>query len=190
MDSERKNKIRLLSFLILSIFVYSVNNFFLLSLLLLGSFAIFFILKTPKRYIKGLIYANYFTVFVVASLLIIDFKGNLSLATTIFIKSNILLLLGFSLILPMGMFNLVKTLESLGVPKKFSLMVLLSYRYLETFREEYGKMKKAAACRGFEPKLSLSTYRTYGYLLGSLTLKSFLKSKEIYKAMLLRGLED
>ena len=68
--------------------------------------------------------------------------------------------------------------------------MLLSYRYISTFREEFEKLRKAAVLRGLEPKMDIQTYRTYGYLLGVLVLQTFVRAKEVYKSMVLRGLES
>ncbi len=180
-------KIRLISFVFLSLIIYPIHSIKLLFLAMLGSLLLFFVLNTPLKFLKGLIYANTFTVFIVVSLLLLDFKNNLTTALVIFLKSNTILLLTFSLVLPLGITTLIRTLESFKVPKKFTLMVFLSYRYISSIKEEYEKMKKAAQLRGFEPKFNLRTYKIFGYMLGTLTLKTFFKARQVYKAMVCRG---
>jgi len=180
-------KVRLLAFVFVTAAVYPINSPLALFILLLVAFGVFFALKTPPRYLKGLLYANTFTLFVVITLLLFDFERNLKTAAVIFLKANTLLVFTFALVLPLGVVGLARTLRELGVSEKFVLMLLLSYRYLHSVREEYEKISKAAKLRGFEPSFNLRTYRTYGYLLGMLTLKTYLKARQVYKAMLCRG---
>jgi len=178
-----------LAFLAAALLIYALDSVRALMLALALSSLLFFLLRTPRNYLKGLLYANAFTLLVIAGLLFTDPIAHLRTAAVIFLKANALLLLTFALVLPAGLLELLRTLEGLGLPKRLVLLALLSYRYLTTLRDEYEKLKRAAACRGFEPSPSLRTYRTYGYLLGALTAKSLLKAKEVYKAMTLRGLE-
>jgi len=180
-------KIRLLIFVLITLLIYPINSPLLLLFILLIAFAVFFALKTPAKFLKGLFYANTFMFFIVGTLLLFDFEGNLKTAAVIFLKANALLVFTFALVLPLGVVKLARTLEALGVPKKFSLMMLLSYRYIHSVREEYEKISKAAKLRGFEPGFNLKTYRTYGYMLGMLTLKTYFKARQVYKAMLCRG---
>jgi cobalt/nickel transport system permease protein len=125
--------------------------------------------------------------FIVVTLLLFDFKNNLTTAVVIFLKANALLVFTFALVLPLGVVKLARTLEELKVPKNFTLMMLLSYRYIYSIREEYEKISKAAKLRGFEPGFNIRTYRTYGYMLGMLTLKTYFKARQVYKAMVCRG---
>lgn len=180
-------EVRLILFVLLSLMVYPIYNVKVLLFALFTSTVLFFLLKTPVRYLKGLIYANTFMFFIVGTLLLFDFKNNLHTAAVIFLKANTLLMLTFALVLPLGIVRLVRTLRKFSVPEKFTLMVLLAYRYIYSLREEYEKLKKAASLRGFEPGFNLRTYKTYGYLLGALTLKTYFKARQVYKAMLCRG---
>jgi len=182
-----REKVRLFVYLLITLLVYPINSPLLLFFVLLIAFAVFFALKTPVRFLRSLFYANIFMFFIVGTLLLFDFERNLKTATVIFLKATAILVFTFALILPLGVVKLTRTLEAVGVPKKFTLMVLLSYRYIHSVREEYEKISKAAKLRGFEPHFNLKTYRTYGYMLGMLTLKTYFKARQVYKAMLCRG---
>ncbi len=184
-----REKLRVISLFLLVVFLYPINSPKVLLFCLLAAFFLYFLLKTPLRFLKGLIYANTFTFFIVGTLLLFDFEGNLKTAGVIFLKANALLVFTFALVLPLGVVKLVRTLSSLGVPEKLTLMMLLSFRYIHTLREEYEKLKRAAKLRGFEGGTNFRSYKVYGYLLGALTLKAYFKARQVYKAMLCRGFE-
>ena len=184
-----REKIRVITFLLLIALLYPINSPKVLLFCLLAAFFIYFFLKTPLRFLRGLIYANTFTFFIVLTLLLFDFRGNLETAEVIFLKANTILVFTFALVLPLGVVRLVRTLSSLGLSERFTLMMLLSFRYIHTLREEYEKLRKAAKLRGFEGGSNLRSYKVYGYLLGALTLKTYFKARQIYKAMLCRGFE-
>ena len=82
----------------------------------------------------------------------------------------------------------IKTLRSLGLSYIIVDMMLLSYRYLEEFAEMLTTMQRAMKLRGFESKkLSRRNIQVLAQLTGSLLIRSYDKSKLVYKAMILRG---
>ncbi len=182
-------RLRIILFLLLTIVVYLTKSLQVLFIELFIAAILFFVLQKDLKLLKGLFYANIFTFFIVISLLILNFDENLHLALEIFFKSNTLLVLTFTLVIPIGVLNLIHTLKSLYFPEKFIFLMFLAYRYIFSLKQEYKILKKAALLRGFEPQTSLETYRIYGYLLGVLILKTYLRAKEVYKAVVLRGLE-
>jgi cobalt/nickel transport system permease protein len=52
---------------------------------------------------------------------------------------------------------------------------------------EYQRIMKAVRVRGFRPGTNLHTYRTYGYILGMLFVRSYDRAERIRAAMLCRG---
>lgn len=186
-SEEGKIKLRLFAFFLFSLSVYPLESWKVLLFLLVFALLLFPLFGVSYRYLKGALLGNLFLLFVVISLLLLDLKGNWQSALVIFLKANIIFSLTALLVLPLRVWDIAKALSSLGVPKNLTAMLLLSYRYIYSLQREWEKMKRAAYCRGFEPKTDLRTYRTYGYLLGNLTLKSYLKAKEVYKAMVCRG---
>lgn len=188
-NKEHIYRLRVIVFFLLTIIVYLTNNLQFLFFELIAAIILFFSLRANLKLLKSLFYANIFTFFIVLSLLILNFHKNLNLALEIFLKSNTILVLTFGLVIPIGVLNLIKTLEDLYFPKKLTFLTFLAYRYISTLEREYKNLKKAILLRGFEPKTSLGTYKTYGYLLGVLILKTFLKAREVYKATVLRGWE-
>lgn len=84
--------------------------------------------------------------------------------------------------------NLIKGMRSLGLSPILADMMLLSYRYLFELADQLNTMKRATQLRGFQPtKFSRRTLQVYAALAGSLLVRSYQQSEEIYKAMKLRG---
>ncbi|ABK45629.1 cobalt ABC transporter, inner membrane subunit CbiQ [Magnetococcus marinus MC-1] len=78
-------------------------------------------------------------------------------------------------------------LHRLGVPDKLVLILLFTARYLEVLRMEYGRLRIAMKCRGFQPRSNGHTWRSFGYLFGMLLVRSLERSERIYAAMKCRG---
>ncbi|MCG5060200.1 MAG: cobalt ECF transporter T component CbiQ [Limnoraphis sp. WC205] len=84
--------------------------------------------------------------------------------------------------------NLIKAMRSLGLSPILADMMLLSYRYLFELGYQLNTMQRATRLRGFQPtKLSRRNMEVYAALAGSLLVRSYQQSQEIYKAMQLRG---
>ncbi|MEL7035421.1 MAG: cobalt ECF transporter T component CbiQ [Cyanobacteria bacterium J06592_8] len=84
--------------------------------------------------------------------------------------------------------NLIKSMRSLGLSPILADMMLLSYRYLFELAYQLNTMQRATQMRGFKPtRLSWRNLQVYAALAGSLLVRSYQQSQEIYKAMQLRG---
>ncbi|WP_413164253.1 cobalt ECF transporter T component CbiQ [Capilliphycus salinus ALCB114379] len=84
--------------------------------------------------------------------------------------------------------NLIKAMRSLGLSPILADMMLLSYRYLFELGYQLNTMQRATRLRGFKPtQLSWRNLQVYAALAGSLLVRSYQQSQEIYKAMQLRG---
>jgi cobalt/nickel transport system permease protein len=73
------------------------------------------------------------------------------------------------------------------LPKKLLYLTFLSYRYVHVIHYEYVRLRDAMKMRGFRPGTNMHTYRTYGYLIGMLLIRSYERSERIHQAMLCRG---
>jgi cobalt/nickel transport system permease protein len=78
-------------------------------------------------------------------------------------------------------------LSHLHVPDKLTHLLLFTVRYLDVLRREYLRLRAAMKIRGFRPRMSLHTYRSYGYLVGMLLVRSLDRSERIVAAMKCRG---
>jgi len=111
----------------------------------------------------------------------------LLLAAVIVLKGNAIVLAIFVLL---GSLDLVTTghaLAHLRVPEKLTHLLLFTVRYLDVLRREYLRLRAAMKLRGFRPRMTLHTYRSYGYLVGMLLVRSLDRSERIVAAMKCRG---
>jgi cobalt/nickel transport system permease protein len=108
-------------------------------------------------------------------------------AFLITLKANAILLTMIAMLGTSPVFSLVHALSHMGVPDKLVHLFFLSFRYVHLIHEEYHRLSRAMKVRGFRPRTSLHTYRTYAYLLGMLLVRSFDRSKRILAAMKCRG---
>lgn len=82
----------------------------------------------------------------------------------------------------------IKAMRSLGLPRLIVDMTLLSYRYLESFGETLTTMQRAMKLRGFDAhRLSRRNASRLASLMGSLLVRSYEQSQQVYQAMILRG---
>lgn len=99
-----------------------------------------------------------------------------------------ILTLGFVLLGTSSFLNLIKALRSLGLSPILTDMILISYRYLFELGHQFKTMQKASKLRGFKPHhLNYRTLQVYAALAGSLLVRSYQQSEQVYKAMKLRG---
>jgi cobalt/nickel transport system permease protein len=103
------------------------------------------------------------------------------------LKSISILALLIALVATMSVATLGNALNSLGVPGKFTQLLLVSYRYIFVIEQEYQRLVRAAKIRGFQPGTNLHTYRTYAYLAGMLFVRASLRAQRVYQAMRCRG---
>ena len=108
---------------------------------------------------------------------------------SITLKSTSIVLLVIALLGTSSVFTLVHALSHFHVPKKFLYLTFLSYRYIQVIYVEYLRLRDAIRIRGFKPGTNLHTYKTYGYLIGMLLIRSYERSERIYKSMLCRGFQ-
>lgn len=82
----------------------------------------------------------------------------------------------------------IRALRSLGLPSLLADMILLSYRYIYEIADYLKTMQTAMRLRGFQDrKFSRENLKKYASLIGSLLIRSYEKSEQVYKAMTLRG---
>ncbi len=113
--------------------------------------------------------------------------GGIKTATLISLKTNAIFFCFLTLLATSPLANLGHGMEKLGMPRKFTFLLLFSYRQLFIIHQEYQRLQRAARLRGFIPANSIHTYRTYGYLFGMTLVKSWNRAERIHQAMILRG---
>ncbi len=116
-------------------------------------------------------------------------KEGISRALIISLKSTSIVLLIIALLATSTVFSLVHAMGHFRVPKKLLYLSFLSYRYVHVLQVEYQRLRDAMRIRGFKPKTNLHTYKTFGYLIGMLLIRSYERSERIWNAMLCRGFQ-
>lgn len=114
-------------------------------------------------------------------------RSGVVLAARITLKSNAILLCFIALIATMPLATLGHALGRLGVPSKIVQLLLMTYRYIFVFEQEYLRLWRAAKIRAFRPKTNLHTYRTYAYIIGMLFVRAAARAERVHQAMLCRG---
>jgi cobalt/nickel transport system permease protein len=128
------------------------------------------------------------TVLVFGGLQWINFSlRGLYLATTIAAKAVAITLLMEPLLSTAPLPVTLQGLSRLGVPEMAGQMVLLSYRYLNVFRHEAGRMASGMQVRGFRKRTDLETLRAVANFLGMLFVRSFERTERVFDAMRARG---
>ncbi|OEU69565.1 MAG: cobalt ECF transporter T component CbiQ [Desulfovibrio sp. S3730MH75] len=108
-------------------------------------------------------------------------------AAVITLKSNGVVLAVTSLLSTMPIQLMGAGMQSVRLPDKLCRLFLFTWRYVHVMGEEFGKMKRAATMRGFVPRNSIMTYRTYAWLMGMLLVRSWDRAQVVWQAMLCRG---
>ncbi len=114
-------------------------------------------------------------------------REGLLLGATVALKANAIMLALLSLLGSMDATTLGHTLSHLHVPDKLTHLLLLTVRYLDVLHGEMLRLWSAMKVRGFRPRMDGHTYRTYGYLIGMLLVRSFDRSQRVMAAMKCRG---
>lgn len=109
------------------------------------------------------------------------------LAIGIAMKGNAVLLWLIALLGTMDPITLGHALSHLHVPDKLTHLLLFTVRYLDVLHREYLRLRAAMKARGFRPRLDRHTYRSLGYLVGMLLVRSFDRAERILAAMKCRG---
>ena len=121
------------------------------------------------------------------------------LAAVVLIVTRLLSILTVSLVLfgtaPLP--TLLKALRDLGLPALLVDMALLTYRYLDDLGATMQQMQRAMTLRGFRglglasatgtTRLNRRTLERLAALAGSLLVRSYGRSQQVYQAMRLRG---
>lgn len=109
------------------------------------------------------------------------------LGVAIALKGNAIVLVLLALLGSVDATTLGHALSHLRVPDKLTHLLLFTVRYLDVLHREYLRLRAAMKVRGFRPRMNRHTYRTFGYLVGMLLVRSFDRSERIAAAMKCRG---
>jgi cobalt/nickel transport system permease protein len=116
-------------------------------------------------------------------------KEGLLLAAAIAIKGNAIMLAILALMGSLDATTIGHALSHLHVPEKLTNLLLFTVRYVDVLHREGLRLRAAMKVRGFRPRMDRHTYRSYGYLVGMLLVRSFDRSERIVAAMKCRGFQ-
>jgi len=111
----------------------------------------------------------------------------LLLAANVILKGNAVVLALVALLGSMDATTLGHAMSHLRVPDKLIHLLLFTVRYLDVLKRESQRLRWAMRVRAFRPQMNRHTYRTYGYLVGMLLVRSFDRAERIVAAMKCRG---
>lgn len=165
-----------------------------------GALAAWLAALPPRQLVRRLLRVNVFMVMVVLLLptttpgrpvfhvLSFPFSHEgLLQAVTITLKANAIVLVFTALLGTVELSALGHAFQQLRVPDKLTHLFLFTLRYLDVLHHEYADLLRAMRARGFRPRMNLHTYRTYGYLLAMLLVRSLQRAERIMAAMKCRG---
>jgi cobalt/nickel transport system permease protein len=109
------------------------------------------------------------------------------LAARLTLKANAIVLMLTVLVGTVETPTLGHALHHLRVPDKLVHLLLFTVRYIDLIHHEYGRLRAAMRVRGFRPRMSVHTYRTFGNLVGMLLVRSFDRAERVVAAMKCRG---
>lgn len=108
-------------------------------------------------------------------------------AVTLVLRVNAAVLASMALLGGLGGQRLAGAMTGIGLPPVLTSLMLLTLRYVATFGDEYGRLRVAMRVRGFKPGSNRHTWRSLGYLVGMLLVRSLERAERVRAAMLCRG---
>ncbi len=114
-------------------------------------------------------------------------RQGLGLAGAVILKANAIVLCLAALVGALDLATVGHALHHLRVPDKLVHLLLLTVRYVAVLEAEYHRLAAAMKVRGFRPGMNRHTWRTYGYLVGMLLVRSLDRAERVAAAMKCRG---
>jgi len=114
-------------------------------------------------------------------------REDLLLGAVIALKANAVVLAVAALIGTLDAVTLGHALAHLHVPQKLTQLMLFMVRYFDVLGREHARLRAAMRVRCFRPGMNGHSYRTFGYLVGMLLVRSFDRSERVLAAMKCRG---
>ncbi len=108
-------------------------------------------------------------------------------ALRIVVTSNAVVFAMLALVGSLPAHHLVQALTALGLPERLVQLLALSLRYIDILTDEYQRLRQAMKLRGFQLCYSWHCYRSLGYLVAMLIVRSLERSERVLAAMTCRG---
>ncbi|TKB48619.1 cobalt ECF transporter T component CbiQ [Ferrimonas sediminicola] len=120
--------------------------------------------------------------------LVLSAEG-LERALVVLLRANTMVVGMLTLLGSMEPERLGHALARLGVPDKLVHLFLMTVRYLFVLLDEYRRLRQAMRARAFRPGSNLHTWRTLGWLIGMLLIRSMERASRVLAAMRCRGFQ-
>lgn len=114
------------------------------------------------------------------------FEGLLR-AVEIGLKANAVILMLMVLVGTLEPVTLGHALHRLKTPETLVHLLMFTVRYINVLHQEYQRLRGAMKVRSFKLRNSLHTYKSIGYLVGMMLVRSVDRSERILAAMKCRG---
>jgi cobalt/nickel transport system permease protein len=108
-------------------------------------------------------------------------------AALIAIKANAVVLALLALVGSLEPVVFGHALARLGAPEKLVHLLLLTVRQIHLLHAEFLRLRQAMRARAFVPRSDLHTWRSYGWLMGMLLVRSLARARRVLSAMRCRG---
>ncbi len=108
-------------------------------------------------------------------------------AVRIALKANAIVLMLMALVGTMESTTLCHVLYRLRMPEALVHLLMFTVRYIDVLHQEYLRLRRAMKARGFRPRNSFHTYKSIGYLVGMMLVRSLERSERVLAAMKCRG---
>lgn len=114
-------------------------------------------------------------------------QEGVALTILVTIKANAAALFMLALLGTDNPIHLAQGMRALGSSSKLALLFALTTRYLGLVLEEYERVRRAMAARGFSPRVSLRDYKILAHSAAISFLRGADRAEHIRRAMLCRG---
>jgi cobalt/nickel transport system permease protein len=111
----------------------------------------------------------------------------LRLALSILLKANSIVMMLLTLVGTLEPVVLGQALARLKVPEKLVHLFLFTVRYLAVLGDEYRRLRRAMLARGFKAQSDRHSWRSLGWLIGMLLVRSLGRAERVLAAMKCRG---
>ncbi|MBK8211374.1 MAG: cobalt ECF transporter T component CbiQ [Rhodospirillales bacterium] len=110
-------------------------------------------------------------------------------AVEILAKANAVVLMLLALLHGVPAPTLAHALQRLGLPDRLVHLLFFTVRYLDVLGGEYVRLRRAMTARAFRPRTDRHTWRSLGWLVGMLLVRSFERAERVLAAMKCRGFD-
>jgi cobalt/nickel transport system permease protein len=114
-------------------------------------------------------------------------REGIGLALGIAARANAIVLMLLALLSPVSPAALGHALGRLGAPAALVHLLLFTIRYLDVLADELARLRRAMKARCFQPRTDGHTWRSFGWLVGMLMVRSFERAERVLAAMKCRG---